>query len=39
MRFLLEGTGTVPIQKRADANDPTRFVQLNLKPMQFVILE
>ncbi len=39
MKFLYGGTGTVPVLKHADPNDPTRFVKFILKPMQFVILE
>jgi alpha-amylase len=39
MKFLYGGTGTVPVLKHADPNDPTRFIKLNLKPMQYVILK
>ena len=35
MKFLYGGAGTVPVQTAADGS---RFVKLNLAPMQFVIL-
>ena len=39
MKFLYGDAGTVAVQKHGDPNDPTRFVPLTLKPMQFVVLE
>jgi alpha-amylase len=38
MAFLYGARGGVPVQKHPDPNNPTRFVQLTLQPMQFVIL-
>jgi alpha-amylase len=39
MKYLFGDSGSVPIRTRSSPNDPTRFVQIPLKPMQFVILE
>ena len=39
MSFIYGGVGSVPIQKLPDPSNPTRFVRLNLAPMQFVILQ
>jgi alpha-amylase len=39
MKYLYGKIGSQPVLKRPDPNDPTRFVQLELQPMQFVILE
>jgi hypothetical protein len=39
MKYLYGKVGTQPVLKNPDPNDPTRFVQLELEPMQFVILE
>ena len=38
MTFIYGGAGNVPIQRFPDPNNPTRFVRLNLAPMQFAIL-
>lgn len=38
MRFLYGGHGTVNVETHPDPNNPSRFVQLELDPMQFVIL-
>ena len=37
-RSLYGKAGTEPVLKPASSGDPTRFVRLKLKPMQFVIL-
>jgi glycosidase len=39
MKYLYGKPGTEPVLKPTDPNDPTRFVQLELQPRQFVILE
>lgn len=39
MKYLYGKAGTEPVLKPASSGDPTRFVRLKLKPMQFVILE
>ena len=39
MTYLYGKSGTEPVLKRADPNDPTRFLHLELQPRQFVILE
>jgi glycosidase len=37
-RFLYGGTGEIPILRHQDPGNRTRFVRLNLEPMQLVIL-
>jgi alpha-amylase len=39
MRFVYGGDGELQVERRADPDDPTRFVGLDLEPMQFAILE
>ncbi|MBV9850211.1 MAG: alpha-amylase, partial [Armatimonadetes bacterium] len=38
MTFLYGGRGTVTVQDHPDPGNPSRFIQLPLAPMQFVIL-
>jgi alpha-amylase len=38
MKFLYGKEGTIPILSHPDPNNPSLFVQLELEPMQFVIL-
>lgn len=39
LKFLYGGSGEVEVKKHPDPNNSARFVQLFLKPMQFVILQ
>lgn len=39
MKYLYGKDGTVTVQKHPEPNNPTLFVQLDLEPMQFVILK
>ena len=39
MKYLYGKDGTVNIQTHPDSNNPTLFIQLDLEPMQFVILK
>jgi alpha-amylase len=38
LRFLYGGTGELPVLRHPDPSDRTRFVKLDLAPMQFVVL-